>query len=152
MQYFCSDQNLFFDLNKDMKPTTQMQTKFYQNLGKLFYAVAAADKVVSEQEVDRLKEIIRAEWLALDDVTDDFGTDAAYQIEIVFDWLLEQNTDAESCIESFKSFIEEHPSLFTNQVKEMIWKTVNSIASTFSGKNKSELIMINKINHLFDAS
>lgn len=133
-----------------MKPGTEIQTKFYQNLGKLFYAIAAADRVIRDQEVNRLKEIVRAEWLTLDDTSDDFGTDEAYQIEIVFDWLLEHHPDAETCIQSFSLFKEKHSSLFTPRVMEMIWKTVNSVASAFAGKNKSELIMLNKINHLFD--
>jgi hypothetical protein len=133
-----------------MKSINQLPIKFYQNLGKLFYAVAAADRVVREQEIIRLKEIIRQEWLPLDDAVDDFGTDAAYQMQTVFDWLKEHNAEADACLKSFKSFMDKHSSLFTVQVMEKIWKTVNSVASAFAGKNKSELIILNKINHLFD--
>ncbi len=32
--------------------------ELYENLGKLFYAVAAADKVISKQEVQVLNEIV----------------------------------------------------------------------------------------------
>ena len=60
---------------------------FYQNLGKLFYAIAAADKTVHTAEINTLKEIVKTKWLDVDPTNDVFDTDAAYQIEIVFDWL-----------------------------------------------------------------
>ena len=60
-----------------------LNIKFYQNLGKLFYAIAAVDKNAREEEYNKLKEIVKSEWLAVDEIEDDFHTDAAYQIEIV---------------------------------------------------------------------
>ena len=70
--------------------------EFYENLGKLFYSVAMADKKVSLIEIQRLKEDVKKYWLPLDDVEDDFGTDAAYQIEIVFDWLQQEERNSQS--------------------------------------------------------
>ncbi|HLU51235.1 MAG TPA: hypothetical protein VKZ42_03660 [Flavobacteriaceae bacterium] len=52
--------------------------KFYQSLGKLFYAIASVDKVVRKDEVEILKSLVKEKWLDLDDVEDEFGTDAAY--------------------------------------------------------------------------
>ena len=40
-----------------MKTKKKMTLKFYQNLGKLFYAIAAADKHVRDVEFDKLKEL-----------------------------------------------------------------------------------------------
>ncbi len=68
-----------------MENTERFSVQFYQKLGKLFYAIAASDQVVRKVEHDKLKEIIKTEWLSVDDYEDDFHTDAAYQIEIVFD-------------------------------------------------------------------
>ncbi len=41
----------------------------------------------SPVEIERLKEDVRKYWLTVDSIEDEFGTDAAYQIEIVFNWL-----------------------------------------------------------------
>ena len=49
-----------------MKSTPEIENLFYQNLGKLFYAIAAADKVVREEEVNILKQIVNTDWLFLD--------------------------------------------------------------------------------------
>lgn len=59
-----------------------MTLKFYQNLGKLFYAIVAGDNKVHEAEMNKLKELVKKEWLNIDDIEDEFGIDAAYQIEL----------------------------------------------------------------------
>ncbi|MBI3134716.1 MAG: hypothetical protein HYZ14_08600 [Bacteroidetes bacterium] len=121
---------------------------FYQNLGKLFYAVAAADKKVSEAEVEKLKADVTKYWLALEDSTDYFGSDAAFQIEIVFDWLIEEMPNSEKCYQDFATFRKKHDSIFTKPVKELIWKTCEDIASSSNSKNKSELVLLSRISQL----
>lgn len=119
--------------------------KFYLKLGKLFYAVAAIDQAIREEEVQTLKNIIKDEWVFLDDDVDEFSTDSAYQIEIVFDWLEELQPDPEDCFESFKKFKQDNESMFPQHVKDLIWKTADRIAASFSGKNKSEVILLAKL-------
>lgn len=128
-----------------MKNTPETMNHFYQNLGKLFFAVANADKHVSDDEIERLKEHVTKNWLDLEDSTDFFGSDAAHQIEIVFDWLVEERLSAEDCFGDFESFRKKHDSLFTQKVKDMVWHTCEEIASSHSGKNKSELVMLSRI-------
>lgn len=117
----------------------------YQALGKLFYSIAVSDKVVRKEELDKLREIVKSKWLSLEDSEDDFGTDAAYQIEIVFDWLLKEESDGNDCFEDFLAFKKEHVSMFTNELKHLIFDTAQAIASTVAGKNKSELIILSKL-------
>ena len=52
---------------------------FYQKTGELFYAIAAADKVVRKKEYQSLKKMVQQEWKGLDDVKDEFGVDADSQ-------------------------------------------------------------------------
>jgi len=123
-----------------------LNIKFYQNLGKLFYAIAAVDKNVKEEEYNKLKEIVKSEWLVIDEIEDDFHTDAAYQIEIIFDWLYEEEKlDAKLCFEEFIEYKDEQPHLFTKAIKQLILKTANAVAASFLGKNKSELIILAKL-------
>ncbi len=74
----------------------KLNLNFYQQLGKLFYAVADSDNNIQQDEINKLKKVVREEWLPIEDSVDEFGTDAAYQIEIVFDWLLENNYDSKT--------------------------------------------------------
>ena len=123
--------------------------EFYQNLGKLFYAVAMADHSVHVKEIDKLREIVKDHWLDVDDIEDEFGTDAAFQIETVFDWLLEYEKNSEECYEEFESFYNDHKILFTENVKQLAMATSRAIASSYWGNNKAELIVIGRLQLLF---
>lgn len=130
-----------------MKTKKKMTLKFYQNLGKLFYAIALADKQVHEFEINKLKSIVKKQWLDIDTIVDAYDTDAAYQIEIVFDWLNKEDyLNAKSCFDDFINYKNEQPHLFKNEVKKLILKTANAIAASFAGLNKSELVMLAKLD------
>lgn len=126
------------------------QLLFYQKMGELFYAIAAADKVVRKAEYETLKELVSNEWKNLDEYEDPFHTDAAYQIEVVFDWFDYEQLDAADCFDSFADYKRENDKLFTPERKQLIWKTANAIANAFAGKNKSEVIMLAKLKHLLE--
>lgn len=131
-----------------MRPSEKIGNELYQNLGKLFYAIAMADKKVVPEEIEKLKDDVRKYWLSVDDIEDEFGTDAAYQIEIVFDWLQEEELESQLYFEEFMDFFKAHPSKFNDRIKELIWVTADDIASSFAGKNKSELIFLAKLKML----
>jgi len=121
--------------------------KFYQNLGKLYYAIAASDKVVREEELDKLNETVKKVWLTSNSVQNDVKAEAEHSIINTFKWLNKDNEyDAETCFNSFIKYKKENEQLFTEELKLLILKTANVIASSFSGINKSELIMLAKLN------
>ncbi len=124
------------------------QLLFYQKMGELFYAIAAADKVVRKEEYNTLKTMVLEKWKNLDDYKDPFHTDAAHQIEVVFDWFDYEQLDANDCFDSFEDYKKENPKHFTQERKELIWETADAIASSFAGKNKSEIIMLAKLKIL----
>ena len=123
-----------------------LNINFYQNTAKLFYAIAAADKIIKPIEFDTLKDFIKREWLSVEDTEDDYKTDAAYQIEIVFDWLTTQELDADTCFNDFIEYKNEHKYFFTDELNALILKTAGAIATSYSGENKSELIMLAKLS------
>jgi len=130
-----------------MKPSQNTIISFYENLGKLFFAIAAADNVVEEVEFNVLKEIVKNKWTKVDPVDDDFHTDAAYQIETVFDWLNNESfSDSETCYKEFIEFKNDHPSLFTPTIKSLIIKTATKIAASVADLNKSELMLVAKLS------
>ncbi|MDO6741379.1 MULTISPECIES: hypothetical protein [Polaribacter] len=129
-----------------MKPAKNTIISFYENLGKLFYAIAAADNVVEEIEFKALKKIVKNKWTKVDAVNDDYHSDAAYQIETVFDWLNNEGFfDSNSCYQEFLDFKNEHPSLFTESIKSLILKTALKIANSVTYFDESELLMVIKL-------
>lgn len=131
-----------------MDTSEKTNLTFYQKIGELLYAIAAADKVVKKQEYDALRESVKEHWKKNDDITDDFGADAAYQIEIVFDWLDYQSLKAEECFENFKEYYRQNKTLFNPKIKKLVLSTAHTVADAFSGKNKSELLLLGKLELL----
>jgi hypothetical protein len=130
-----------------MRPSQKTIMSFYQNLGKLFYAIAAADTIVEEAEFNVLKETVKNKWTKVDPIDDDFHSDAAYQIETVFDWLNNEGfSDSETCFTEFIDFKKQHPSLFTKDIRSLIIKTASKIATSVADINKSELILVAKLS------
>jgi len=120
--------------------------EFYQHLGKLFYAIAVADNTVNKEEYLTLIKIVKTHWLTLDNIVDDYGNKLSPIID-VFNWLdNEQDYHAETCFNSFIDFKRKNEHLFTEETKRLIIKTAGAIASAFAGVNKSELIMLAKLN------
>ncbi|MCJ7468536.1 MAG: hypothetical protein MUO53_17795 [Maribacter sp.] len=128
-----------------MISSQKIGNEIYQNLGKLFYALAMADKKIHPKEVEKLKAYVRNYWLPVDEVEDEFGTDAAYQIEIIFDWLAQEEMESNRCFDDFLEFYHDHPHKFSPKIKQLTWQTADGIAASFSGKNKSELILLAKL-------
>jgi hypothetical protein len=129
-----------------MKPSDKTMIRFYQHLGKVFYCIAAIDKTVRKEEIKTLVATVKKDWLPLENSLDTFGTDSAYQIEIVFDWLSVNNWDYDEVIPDFKIFRREHKSLFTPETNRLILKTANAIANAFARKNKTEHLLISQLD------
>ncbi|WAC02790.1 hypothetical protein N7U66_03790 [Lacinutrix neustonica] len=124
-----------------MKGENNYPRAFYQNLGKLFYAIALADGEVHEVEISTLEHVIEKEWAT--------GSEA-FPILDVFNWLHEdQEYNAEDCFKSFMAFKNNNEALFTNQIKHLILSTANKVASSFARKNKSELILLARLDLAF---
>jgi len=130
-----------------METPQKESIKFYQNLGKLFYAIAAVDNIVRDEEINKLKELVKNEWIAEDDSYDMFNIDTEPLIIDTFNWLyIDQEYDAETCFNSFIEYKIKNEHLFTDTIKLLIMRTAGRIASSFSGLNKSELVMLARLN------
>lgn len=130
---------------RKMTPSHQTMIHFYQKLGKLFYSIAAVDGTVRKEEIEKLVEIVQKEWVSIETALNEYGDDAAYQIEIVFDWLIEEDGTMSKVIPEIENFKKEHPSLFTPQVNSLILKTAHAIAESFSGEHKLESDLIKEL-------
>ncbi len=125
-----------------------MNSLFYQNLGRLFYAVAIADKKVREVEIKALEKHVKNTWLTIENTKNAFGDNTAFQIEIVFSWLKDGFNTSDECFQTFENYYKLNKPLFTSQIKQIIIETADEIADSFSGINKQELFILDKLNLL----
>jgi len=130
-----------------MKIKKELVHKFYQNLGKLFYAIAAVDNTVRDEELNKLKEVVKKEWLTTNLIEDSLKINVEDSIINTFKWLQDDNEyNAETCYNSFLTFKKEHESVFTHDINRRILNTARAVAASFSRVNKAELIMLAKLN------
>ena len=131
-----------------MTPSNETMISFYQQLGKVFYGIANADGTVRLQEVEKLDTIVKEHWLPLEHTFDEFNTDSAYQIEIVFSWLHENGGYESNTLKEFEEFIKVHPKLFTEINRQLIYDTAEKIADSFHGFNKDETTFLHELSRV----
>lgn len=128
------------------QPSNETIQAFHRQLGKIFYGVAVADRMVAKQEVIKLKQVIRLKSFFKVENSDINNHQSINLIETVFDSLIEEKPDTEDFIADFQRFAEENPKLFDKLTMEQILATVYSISAAFAGYNKSELVFASRIS------
>lgn len=122
-----------------------LYNEFYAELGKLLYAVADIDGVITQKEKEELQMIVHKELVPVEKHVDNFGTDTAFYTEMEFDYLDEQVSDAETAFESFTNFVEEHHTAFNKNLKNACIHLVTELANAYNGTNKKEKALIDKL-------
>lgn len=114
---------------------------FCNNLAKLFYAIASIDKVVKEEEVVFFKTNLEKQMKSFDY----FKNDNVNMIFSEFNSLLNSKAEPNECFKDFKSYYKKNSNLFSQTLKDSIWKIADGIAASSAGKNKSEVILLAKL-------
>jgi hypothetical protein len=122
--------------------------RFYSELGKLLYAVASVDGVISEKEKLALHKFVKDELVPAEKHSDKYGTDAAYYSEIEFEILKEtESSDSEAAFNSFINFVETHHTAFDARLKRISLHIAEELAEAYRGTNKKEKVLIEKLKH-----
>lgn len=128
----------------------KLKNQLHQNIGKLFYAVAMADKKIEEEEIATLKTDILQRWYNLESKPNGLVLDGHQEIITVFIQLQNTNAESDSCFMEFREFFNEHQNIFNTDLRKLIWDTAQAVASSFAKKNKSELILLAKLKMLLE--
>ncbi|MBT8298415.1 MAG: hypothetical protein HKP42_06520 [Maribacter sp.] len=127
-----------------------IKEKLHHNLGKLFYAVAMADKKIEVEEITVFKTEIRNRWSDPDVKQNELAVKDHHEIINIFTQLQAISANSDSCFNEFSEFYNEHKNLFSKDTKKRIWNTAQAIALSFAHKNKSELILLAKLKMLLE--
>lgn len=132
----------------ELHPIMEAQL-FYKELGRLLYAIAAADGKVEQKEIATLKQVVSEHLVPLEASTDHFGTDQAFITEFEFDVLADRSASAEGAFDSFIAYMARHKNDLEPERKELIYRAADAVASAFHGVNKAELpLLIELRKHL----
>jgi hypothetical protein len=117
----------------------------YSELGKLLYAVADVDGVITKQEKEALIKIIKTGLAPAENQRDQFGTNVANYTEIEFDFLDEQIIEPEVAFNSFIDFIEEHQTGIDEKMKKVFVQVAEALGKAYHGTNKKEKKLVDKL-------
>lgn len=121
--------------------------EYYSQLGKLLYAIADIDQVISIKEKNKLLEIVKNELLPIENRQDEFGTNLAYYAEFEFDFLDEEIMDASSVFQSFIDFLEMHQTAIDEHTKKVTLQIAEELAAAYYNTNFKEKILLDKLKY-----
>lgn len=117
--------------------------EFYTALAHLFYAIAMADKKMVVDEKRRIVAFVEKYWTVT--------VDTENSAEIIYETLrtlIKKNWGADPAFEVFKAYRCDHIEEFSQDVCKQLMETVDGIALSASGRNKSELVLLTKTHNL----
>ncbi len=118
------------------------QKKFYAELGRLLYAIAAVDGRIHAKEAATMKRVVSEQLVPQEASTDHFGTDQAYITEFEFDIQADRGEAPEEAFDSFAMYLTQHKDRICAEQKELVLRAADVVAHAFHGANAKELRML----------
>lgn len=112
--------------------------RFYKELGKLLYAVAAADGKIHPVEVAKFRKVISEEIVPVEASHDQFGTDNAYYAEFEFETLADRDFPASDAYHSFVLYLNEYKEKIDPVLKTLCYSAAEKVALATHGINQKE--------------
>lgn len=122
--------------------------ELYPKLGHLFYAVAFADGKIESAEIKKLEKTVKGRWLQAEESNDEFGSNAAFQIISVFDWLAAEQISGDKAYDAFAGFLRKNREGIDAAMKNNILQTAVDISLAFRGENKDEHALMENLKKL----
>lgn len=112
--------------------------RFYKELGKLLYAIAAADGKIHPAEIAKFRKVISEEIVPVEASHDQFGTDNAYYAEFEFETLADKDFPAADAYHSFVLYLKEYSEKIDPVLKSLCLSAAEKVAAANQGINKKE--------------
>jgi uncharacterized tellurite resistance protein B-like protein len=124
---------------------------FYAELGKLLYAIADIDGVITPQERKELHELIASRLTQREIHTDEYGTNDAWYAEFEFDVAEEQGLDPEDAFNSFAEFVDEHGKHFDERMREICLLLADRLAGSYHHINQREKQLLQRLKEVLSS-
>lgn len=111
---------------------------FYEELGKLIYAIALADEKITPVERETMGKLISERLLHKEKDTDRFGTNEAWITEFSFETAEESGMGSDEAIENFMDFAKVYKDEISDEEIDLCIKMADHMADAFHHINKKE--------------
>ncbi len=114
--------------------------QYYKELGKLVYAVAAADGTVQSEEKEKLHQFVLKEMAYHEPTVDSSGMNQAFYVDFEFDTTEEKHPPASDIIKSYTRFAHTNFEPGDEQLIKNSIKLLEAVALAYSKKNEKNII------------
>jgi hypothetical protein len=114
----------------------------------LAYAVASADHHVDQTERKAIHSFIDEHWQLLADAEDPFGARTLDFVDKMIPALEVNNMSSEEAFNHFKEMFEAKKGLFSPELRSFIVQLCIRTGAAFNQMNKSELVLISRVELL----
>ncbi|MBP7810007.1 MAG: hypothetical protein KA163_11990 [Bacteroidia bacterium] len=114
--------------------------QYYKELGKLVYAVAAADGVIQAEEREQLHQFVLKEMASHESSVDSSGMNQAFYIDFEFDATEEKHPSGEEVIKSYTRFVHSNHESNDGPLIVNSLKLLEAVALAYTKKNEKNII------------
>lgn len=114
--------------------------QYYKELGKLVYAVAAADGAVQSEEKEKLHQFVLKEMAYHEHSVDSSGMNQAFYVDFEFDTTEEKHPPANEIIKSYIRFVHTNYEPSDKELIKNSLKLLEAVALAYSKKNEKNII------------
>ncbi len=127
-----------------------IQTQFYTELGKVLYAIAFFDGVIQDAEIQELERYIKRILKALPSEGNENRMVMISKLR--FYNCRKEQLKPKLAFHSFYNFMEKYGDKISTHDKDVANQLLTAIAGAYKGLQQTEIIHLNKIQHLFQNS
>ena len=124
---------------------------FYQKLGKLLYAVAAADEKVTPQERIALNNEIRERLLHKERDTDGYGTNEAWLTDFSFETAEDLLLAPSESFQEFLDFAKLYKNELSEDEIEICLRLSDHMANAYHQINKKENKILSQLRNFLQS-
>lgn len=122
--------------------------QFYIAMGKLLYAVADADSVITRQERDELYRLISSRLTHREFHTDEYGTNDAWYAVFEFEAAEDAGLTANEAFNEFAEFMQENWGIMDDDLRNICMMLADRLAESYHHTNLREKEMIRRLRDL----
>lgn len=116
--------------------------QYYKELGKLVYAVAAADGTIQVEERDKLHQFVLKEMASHESTNDSSGMNQAFYVDFEFDAAEEKHPTSNEVIMSYARFVHNNYESNDGSLIDNSLKLLETVAQAYTKKNEKNIIDI----------
>ena len=122
--------------------------QFYIAMGKLLYAIADADSVITQQEREELYRLISSRLTHRESHTDQFGTNDAWYTVFEFEAAEDAGLTANEAFNEFADFIHDNWRYMDSEFRDICMLLADRLAESYHHTNAREKEMIRRLRDL----